>query len=56
MRKVHVKVTVDLYLVADDNVDVQAALDDMDYDFSSNTPGMSIEDMTIEDCEITDSR
>jgi hypothetical protein len=56
MRKVHVKVEVDLYIVAEDNVEIDEVINEMDYGFTSNISGAVIEDSSITDYEITDSR
>ena len=55
-RKVHVKVTVDLFIKMDEGIEVSEVIDEMDYDFSSNTEEAEIEDMSVLDFEVTDSR
>jgi len=56
MRKVHVKVIVDLFIKAEDNVDISEMLDEMNWNFASATKGADIEDQIIDDYEVTDSR
>ena len=56
MRTVHVKVTVDLTIKADDDVEIQEIIDEMDYSFVDQTHRASIEDSKILDHEVTDSR
>lgn len=56
MRKIYVTVTAKLIVRADDGVDVDDVLSDMDYNFSSQTEGAQIEDTEIEDWEVTDSK
>jgi ribosomal protein L12E/L44/L45/RPP1/RPP2 len=56
MRKVNVKVTVDLLIRADEGVSIDEVINEMEYNFTSNTEGADIEDTTIEDSEVTDSR
>lgn len=55
-RKVYVEVTVRLIINADEGVDVNEVLDEMDYDFISNTEGATIEDTEILEQEITVSK
>lgn len=56
MRKIHVKVEVDLLIKADEGVEVYDIIGDMDYRFSSQTTGAEIEDATILGHEVMDSR
>jgi hypothetical protein len=56
MRKMHVTVHVDLYITAEDNVEVSDIIGDMEYNFNSQTSGAEIEDSTILTHEVTDSR
>jgi len=56
MRKVYVNVTTRLIIRANDDVNIDEVLSDMDYNFVSNTDGADIEDTEIRDCEITDSK
>jgi hypothetical protein len=55
-RKMHVTVEVDLYIVAEDYINLQNIIDEMDYNFNSNTDGVRIEDTFISDYNLTDSR
>jgi len=56
MRKVHVKVTVDLLLKMEEGVEVQEVIDEMEYSFESQTKNADIEDTEILEHEVTDSR
>ena len=56
MRKIYVKVITRLIIRADDGVDVSEVLENMDYDFSSQTDGADIEDTEIKDWEVLDSK
>ena len=56
MRKTYVTVTVKLQINADEGVDINEVLSEMDYSFKSTTEGADIEDTCIEDTEITDSK
>jgi hypothetical protein len=56
MRKVYVAVLVRLVINADEGVDIQNVLDEMDYSFSSNTREAEVEDMEIIDTNIVDSK
>jgi len=55
-RKMHVTVEVDLYIVAEDYINLQNIIDEMDYNFESNTEGVEIQDTSILDYNVTDSR
>jgi len=55
-RKMHVQITVDVFIVADDTIELQQIIDDMDYSFSSNTEGATVEDTSMQTFELTDSR
>jgi hypothetical protein len=55
-RKMHVTVEVDLYIVAEDTINLQNIIDEMDYSFNSNTDGVEIQDTFLLDYKITDSR
>lgn len=55
-RKVHVKVTVDLFMVVDEGTEVSEVINEMDYSFSDTTGKADIQDTTILDQEVTDSR
>jgi len=56
MRKVYVNVKVSLIINADDDQEISDVLSEMGYDFYSQSHGAEIEDSTIEDWEITDSK
>ena len=55
-RKVYVNVTARLNIRVDEGVDINEVLDEMDYDFTSQTDGADIEDTDITDWGITDSK
>lgn len=55
-RKVYVTVTTRLIIRADEGTDVNEVLENMDYDFTSQTDGAEIEDTEIRDWDITDSK
>lgn len=55
-RKVYVTVTTRLIIRADEGVDIDEVLSDMDYYFKSQTDGADIEDTDIRDWDITDSK
>jgi len=55
-RKVYVTVTTRLIIRADEGVDIDEVIQEMDYDFTSQTEGAEIEDTEITDHEITDSK
>ena len=55
-RKVYVNVTARLNIRVDEGVDINEVLDEMDYDFTSQTNGADIEDTEITDWDITDSK
>ena len=56
MRKVYVNVTTRLIIRANDDVDINEVLENMDYDFTSTNEGADIEDTEITDWEISDSK
>jgi len=55
-RKVYVNVTTRLIIRADEGVDINDVLSDMDYDFTSQTDGADIEDTEVTNWEVTDSK
>ena len=55
MRKVTVKLTVKMEILADKGADISNLLDEMDYNFTIVEDGQVV-DSTIEDYQITDSR
>lgn len=56
MKKIHVKVEVDLFLNVDEDVAVEEVINEMDYTFTSQTDGADIVDTTIIDFAVTDAR
>jgi len=56
MRKVTVKVEVELQINADDDVEIQEVIREMECDFSDTTTKADIVDSTILSHEIVDSR
>ena len=56
MRKVKVKLEVELTIVVDEGVDIGNIIDEMDYNFTDTTTQATIEDTTIEDYEVIDSK
>jgi len=55
-RKVYVDVKVRLVIRADEGVEIGGMIDEMEYNFISQTDGAEIEDTEIKDYEITDSK
>jgi len=56
MRKVYVNVITRLIIRADEDVDIQDVLTEMNYDFKDTTGKADIEDTEIRDWDITDSK
>lgn len=56
MRTVSIKLEVNLTIKADDDIEMSEVINEMEYDFSDTTTKATIEDMSIEDFEIVDSR
>ena len=56
MRKVYVTVSTRLIIRANNDVDINGVLENMDYSFTSQTEGADIEDTEIRDWDITDSK
>lgn len=56
MRTVTVQLTVSLTIRADEGVDISNAIDEMDYNFKSQTEGADIEDSSINDFEVVNSK
>ena len=57
MRKVHVKVVVDLTILANDEQNIEEVLQDMDYNFAaSDSVDADIVNSEIKEWEVTDSR
>lgn len=55
-RKVYIEVKVRLVVRMDEGVEVGEVIQEMDYNFDSQTNGANIEDTEILDYEITDSK
>jgi len=55
-RKVYVNVTTRLIIRADEGVDIDEVLSEMDYSFTSTTRGAEIEETDIQNTEVTDSK
>lgn len=55
-RKVTVEVKVKLIINLDEGIEVSEVINELDYDFTSNTDGVAIEDTEILDHEVTDSK
>lgn len=55
-RKMYVEVKVRLIIEADDGVDLQEVMSEMDYNFTSTTDGASVSDSEIRDFTVTDSK
>jgi hypothetical protein len=56
MRTITVKLEVNLTIKADSDIEISKIIDELDYNFSDTTTKANIEDMSIEDFEIIDSR
>ena len=56
MRTVTIQLTVNLTIKADDDVEISEVIDEIDYNFSDTTTKANIEDMSIEDYEVVNSR
>lgn len=56
MRKTHVKVTVDLFITANDDAEISDIINEMDYFFTDTTGQARIEDSDIRNFEVLDSR
>lgn len=55
-RKVYVTVTSKLIITADDGVDIDDVINEMDYSCTSQTEGAEIVDTEIADYKVTDSK
>ncbi len=51
-----INVTVRLVVTADEGVSATEVINEMDYDFVSQTDGATIDDSSIQDFEVTDSK
>ncbi len=56
MRKVYVDVVARLIIRADEDIEIQNVLNEMDYNFKDTTGKADIEDSEIQDWNITDSK
>ena len=56
MRTVNVKLEVNLTIKTDDDVEISEVINELDYNFSDTTTKATVEDMSIEDFEVVDSR
>ena len=56
MRKVYIDVKVKLIIYADEGIDIDEVIQEMDYNFTSDTEGADIDYTEIMDYEITDSK
>ncbi len=56
MRTVTITLAVNLTIKADDDIEISEVINELDYNFSDTTTKATIEDMTIEDFEVVDSR
>lgn len=55
-RKVYVTLTVKLIMTVDEGVEVSDVINELDYNFSDTTGNADVQDTTIENFEITDSK
>jgi hypothetical protein len=55
-RKVFVNVTTRLIFDMEEGIEVDDVIQEMDYDFKSNTTGATIMDTEIRDHEVVDSK
>lgn len=55
-RKVYVELAVRLILDVDEGVEVSHVIDELDYSFNDTTDSARVEDTSIQDFEITDSK
>ena len=56
MRKVKIKLHINLSFSVDEGVELSEVIDEMEYQFVDTTDSATIEDATIEDYEILDSK
>lgn len=56
MRKMFVTLTLRLEIDAEEDANLSDIIDEMDYNFISNTPNADIVDMSIDDYEVIDSK
>ena len=55
-RKVYVELKVRLIVNVDEGVEIGDVIDELEYNFSDTTGSAEVEDMTISDYEVTDSK
>jgi len=55
-RKVYVSVAVSLTILIDDDQDFEEVLAELDYNFSDTTGKATVEDSSVEDFEVIDSK
>jgi hypothetical protein len=55
-RKVYVTITVKAIIRADDDADIDNVINELEYHFLDTTGKAQVEDTSIEDFEITDSK
>jgi len=56
MRTVNIKLEINLTVKADDDIQISEVINELEYDFTDTTGKATIEDMSIEDFEVVDSR
>jgi len=56
MRKVYIEVKTRLIINADDGITMSDVIEEMDYNFNSQTDGADIVDTEIVDFEVQDSK
>lgn len=56
MRKVHVTLKVRLVINADDDINVEDIINELSYNFEDTTTKADVEDYTILDYEVADSK
>jgi hypothetical protein len=56
MRKVYLNVMFQVIIVAEDDVNISEVMNELDYNFCSNTPNSDIYDSAMIDFEVTDSK
>ena len=56
MRKVTINMQVKLVMLVDEGTEVSEIINELDFNFADTTTKATIEDTTIEDFEVVDSR
>jgi hypothetical protein len=56
MRKVYLNVMFQVIVLAEEGVDISEVMNELDYNFSSNTANSDIYDSAMIDFEVTDSK